>query len=203
MGGFFRPSGSSPRQFSIRIQVWFYDGTGTYISGSSSWVIDDVLTNTSFNERKGSVTVPAGASYMQIAFMRVGGADASNMGHGYLENPYIRRMNEGEMIVDGAITANKVSTNAITSDKIESNSIVAGKIASGAVSTDKLAANSVVADKIASGSITTGKIASNAITTGLLAAGAVDASAIKANAVTADKISVNSLSAISANLRFY
>jgi hypothetical protein len=61
----------------------------------------------------------------------------------------------GELIVDGAITAGKVSAGAITT----------AKLAAGAVTANELSANSVVAGKIATGAVNAAQIAAGAITT--------------------------------------
>lgn len=92
----------------------------------------------------------------------------------------ITRVTPSVLIMDGAITADKIVANAVTSDKIAANSIIAGKIAAGAVSTTELAA----------GAVTVGKIGANAVETVSIANGAI----------TAAKISVTSLSAITATI---
>ena len=51
---------------------------------------------------------------------------------------------KGDMIVDGAITSNKIAAGTIT----------AGNIAAGAITTDRIAANSITSDKIVSSGIT-------------------------------------------------
>tara|TARA_R110000851_G_scaffold59347_9_gene137414 strand:- start:18880 stop:20871 length:1992 start_codon:yes stop_codon:yes gene_type:complete len=77
----------------------------------------------------------------------------------------VRRKATGALIVDGAITADKVAANSITADQIESN----------AITTNELATNAVTADNITANAITTGAIASGAVNTAQLAAGAVTA----------------------------
>ena len=92
----------------------------------------------------------------------------------------LRRAASAELIVDGAITTDKLTANAVT----------AGKIAAGAIETDKLAANAVSADKIAANAITAAKIDTNAITSDKILAGAV----------TSAKITVSQLDAVSATI---
>lgn len=46
----------------------------------------------------------------------------------YIKKLVIRRKNGGELIVDGAITADKIAANAVTSDKIAANAVTVGKI---------------------------------------------------------------------------
>jgi hypothetical protein len=69
----------------------------------------------------------------------------------------VTEMARGELIVDGAVTANAIA-------------------AAGAVTAGKIAANAVTANEIAANAITTAKIQAGAVTTAELAAGAVTAS---------------------------
>ncbi len=85
-------------------------------------------------------------------------------------NHEIRRKNGGELIVDGAITANLVLAGAITAGKI--------------------AANAIIADNIQAGAITAGKLDVNSVTAANLQAGIISADKIAAGAITADKLSV-------------
>ncbi|MEJ6668373.1 MAG: hypothetical protein QNL48_12255 [Alcaligenes aquatilis] len=69
----------------------------------------------------------------------------STGGYMWIRNPSLRAMAQGELIVDGAITADKVATNAVTADKIAANAITAAKISAGAVGAEQIAANSITA----------------------------------------------------------
>lgn len=105
------------------------------------------------------------------------------------------KMSDADLIVDGAITAEKVSANAITADKIATDAIEANKIKAGAVVAGKLATNAVVADNIATNAVTAVKISAGAITAEKMSANSVGANAIQANAVTTDKLSANAVTA--------
>ncbi|MFK0163484.1 carbohydrate binding domain-containing protein [Rhizobium sp. NPDC090279] len=70
----------------------------------------------------------------------------------------------------------------------------ASLIIDGAVTADKIAANAVTAGKIAASAVTAGTIAANAVTAGTIAAGAVSAAQIAAGAITADKLAAGSIS---------
>ena len=127
---------------------------------------------------------------------------------------------DGDLIVTGTVTTDKIFANAITADKIAANSITANSIATNSITAQQIAANSINANKIAANSITTEQIAanqitsnqilSNSITTEQIAANAVTANAITGNsvvatlitasAVTATDISTTNIAAISANL---
>lgn len=98
----------------------------------------------------------------------------------------LRPMNKGNLIVDGAVSANKIQADAVSAEKIQTGAITAQKIATNAVTADKILANSISSDKIQTNAITAVKIATNAIT----------AQKILANAITADKIAINAVTAI-------
>lgn len=96
---------------------------------------------------EGIYTVPPGVSFLTMLLQteRVPGEGSST----YWGKPVMLRASGAELIVDGAITADKLAVNSVT----------AGKIAAGAVAADQIAANSVIASKIAAGAITTDKLA--------------------------------------------
>lgn len=120
---------------------------------------------------------------------------------------------KGSMIVDGAITSNKIASKSIntahlngkiiTADVISSNAITADAIKAGAVTTDKMTANSINGDritvgtldaaKIKAGSITASQIASGTITSAQIKTGTISAGNIATGAITTDKIAANSI----------
>lgn len=65
------------------------------------------------------------------------------------------RANTADLIVDGAITTNKMTANSINGDRIATNTLNA----------DRILSNSITSGKIAAGAITSAQIAANAITT--------------------------------------
>ena len=120
---------------------------------------------------------------------------------------------KANMIVDGAITSNKIASKSIntahlngkiiTADVISSNAITADAIKAGAVTTDKMTANSINGDritvgtldaaKIKAGSITASQIASGTITSAQIKTGTISAGNIATGAITTDKIAANSI----------
>lgn len=120
---------------------------------------------------------------------------------------------KGSMIVDGAITSNKIASKSIntahlngkiiTADVIATNAVTADAIKAGAVTTDKMSANSINGDritagtldaaKIKAGSITASQIASGTITSAQIKTGTISAANIAAGAITTDKIAANSI----------
>lgn len=120
---------------------------------------------------------------------------------------------KGSMIVDGAITSNKIASQSIntahlngkiiTADVIATGAITANAIKAGAVTTDKMIVNSINGDritagtldaaKIKAGSITASQIASGTITSAQIKTGTISAANIAAGAITTDKIAANSI----------
>ena len=120
---------------------------------------------------------------------------------------------KGNMIVNGAITSDKIASKqintahlngkVITAEVISSNAVTADAIKAGAVTTDKMSANSINGDritagtldaaKIKAGSITASQIASGTITSAQIKTGTISAANIAAGAITADKIAANSI----------
>lgn len=120
---------------------------------------------------------------------------------------------KGSMIVDGAITSNKIASQSIntahlngkiiTADVIATNAVTANAIKAGAVTTDKMIANSINGDritagtldaaKIKAGSITASQIASGTITSAQIKTGTISAGNIATGAITTDKIAANSI----------
>jgi len=93
-------------------------------------------TTNAWQTVSGTVTVPAGARYMTMAVLIQ--ATPGSTGSWHFRNIQVRRRNTGSLIVDGAIT----------SDKIFANAVVAGKIATGAVNAAQIVAGAVTAEKL-------------------------------------------------------
>lgn len=122
---------------------------------------------------------------------------------------------KGNMIVNGAITSDKIASKQIntahlngkiiTADVISSNAVTADAIKAGAVTTDKMSANSINGDRIAAGtldaakikagSITASQIASGTITSNQIKAGGISSANIAAGAITTDKIAAGAIDA--------
>lgn len=94
----------------------------------------------------------------------------------------------GELIVDGSVTATKVSTDAILANHIKAGEIIAGKLATDSVLAANIKAGEVTAVKILAGSIGTNHMTANSINADRLVAGSIVAAKLSAGAVTADKL---------------
>ena len=101
----------------------------------------------------------------------------------------------GVVLVDNAITANKIASAAITAAKFAAGAIDANAIASAAITAAKFAANAIDSTVVADNTVTAAKIASAAITSAKFAAGAIDANAIAAAAITSAKFAAGAIDA--------
>lgn len=144
--------------FEILLQC--FDNTGT----AFAWQIVYSGSNPSWTQAYGQVTIPSGAREAQFICQATPAALSGR--YAYMTNPRVIRAGEGQLIVDGAITATKISAGAIETGKLAAGSVTADKIAANAVTTDKLDANSVTAGKIAANSIETEHLSSKSVTAG-------------------------------------
>ena len=109
----------------------------------------------------------------------------------------LARISAQDIVLNGSVTANSLSTNSVTASKIAANAVTANKIAANAVTANKIAANAITADKInvnnlsaisanlgtisvgtaniANGAITSAKIGNLAVDTLQVADGAISA----------------------------
>ncbi len=102
-----------------------------------------------------TLTAPVNARLCKIVWFRYGGGTANT----YYGSPVMRRATNGELIVDGAITAGKIAAGAITAGTLAAGAVTAGTIAANAVTTGTIAAGAITAAQVAAGAITVGKLA--------------------------------------------
>ena len=117
---------------------------------------------------------------------------------------------DGDLVVTGSITTDKIFANAITAEKIAANQITANEITTNSIQAIHVGADVIEACHIVAGSIESVHIDTDAITADKIAAGAVTADSVAANSIVATLIgatTVNAadittanLSALSANL---
>lgn len=144
-----------------RIGIYWYDSAKVFLA--SSWQ-GYTATSTSPQTTSGIAKAPVGAVYarfmIQVLFPSGGGTISS---YADFRSLFMRRAAGGELIVDGSITADKITSNAITSAKINADAVTAGKIAANAVTADTIAANAITSGKIAAGSIAASHIQANVV----------------------------------------
>ncbi|WP_432377083.1 hypothetical protein [Agrobacterium rosae] len=97
----------------------------------------------------GQYTMPAGYTSFQVLLQ----TDRSTTGGGTTSwtKPVARRAANASLIVDGAITALKISAGAVTADAISANAITTAKIMAGAVNATQIAAGAITTEKLAVG----------------------------------------------------
>lgn len=108
----------------------------------------------------------------------------------------LQKRASAELIVDGAVTAQKIRAGSVTADAIAANAVTADAIAANAVSAPKIEAGAVTAVKLAAGAVTTEKLAAGAVTANEIQAGAVTSAKLAAGAVSAGMLDVGQ------NMRF-
>lgn len=141
--------------FNSRLRFVDQDGT---TRASLSFSGTDGVANT-WVKRELLYTVPAGVT--RLVPTLVSDASAGTM---HLSDLVFRKMASSELIVDGAIIADKLATNSVTATKIVSGSVTATELATGSVTAVKIASEAVTAAKIAANTITSDKMVANSIT---------------------------------------
>ncbi len=112
-----------------------------------------------WTKREFTFTIPAGVTRLTPQLW----SDAT-AGFIHLSDFVFRKMASAELIVDGAIIADKLATNSVTSAKIVAGSVTATELASNSVTSVKIAAEAVTTAKLAAGSVTSDKLVANSIT---------------------------------------
>lgn len=180
------------------------------ISASVSSLDKSTVKSSSLTINADGIVMKAGKSTTDVA-NAIGSYFAVNQN---AINLFSDKINvRGSMIVDGAITSNKIASKSIntahlngkiiTADVIATGAITANAIKAGAVTTDKMTANSINGDritagtldaaKIKAGSITASQITSGTITSAQIKTGTISAANIAVGAITTDKIAANSI----------
>lgn len=173
-------------------------GVGLYckdLNGNNAWHIVSCSSFTSGANKTYSGTVTLGSNIVSFGvYVQIEG-HAPFTGQLLIRNIKVNKMANGELIVDGAITADKIASRVINADKIVSGTITSNEIKAGTITATQMAANSVTADKIAAGAITANKIASGAITATMITSGTLDASKVNVTNLNASNIKSGKLSA--------
>lgn len=92
------------------------------------------------------VTLPAGGVPSNAAYMQYDIAVFNNVGTWVADDCQLRRLNEGELIVDGSVTATKLSAGSISTDKLTVGSVSSESMVANAGFEDATAPG-LVADK--------------------------------------------------------
>ncbi len=143
MSAHYRASNAAGRKLTPRFGVMWLNKDGGYIQ-ENMFNASDVLITT-YAYREAVFTAPEGAVTAVCLYGRLA---EDQINEGFIELPSFRAMTGGSLIVDGAISAEKVAANAISAEKIATNAVTTAKISAGAVTADQIAANSITAEKL-------------------------------------------------------
>lgn len=117
----------------VYLRYEWYDGNKAALTSPVYTGSPQSTSSASGTKLELTAVVPAGAAYARMALPMT--TTAGNIGY---HSIWGRRMNGGELVVDGSITSTSIATNAIT----------AGHVSAGAITADKIAVNSITADKV-------------------------------------------------------
>jgi len=172
---------------TAQFAVYIYNAA----NGNKSAISSAFNIGTTDTVISGSIVVPSTDTTFGPAKQFVLGlASVANKGI-QVKDVVVRRMLGGELIVDGAVTANAILANAVTTNAVAANAITGNQIAANAVTATKIAANSITANHIVSNTITALQIAGNTITANQMAANTISADKIAGSTITADKLLVS------------
>lgn len=134
---------------STRVQ--WQDRSGTLISYSDP-IIGSGITG-GYQKFSRSVTAPSAAKQARIHWY----CNAGSIGDVIIGAPSLRRKNGGELIVDGAVTANKIAANTITGGLLAASGIItnSAQINNTLITSAKIGNLQVSRIKIATGAVTT------------------------------------------------
>ncbi len=139
---------------TVTAGIWCYNVVKNYIDSAGGGKHSISTTETIIS---GTITVPSKAD--SAVYFLVGISDGnSTKSQIYVREVKFIRKNAGNLIVDGAITTNKLSANAVTADKINASAVTTSKISAGAVTAGSIASGAITADKIAASAVTTDKL---------------------------------------------
>ncbi|WP_052159137.1 hypothetical protein [Alcaligenes faecalis] len=164
--------------------------------GSGVYVLSNRIVPTSWTRFSTTVTISDGTTHLHRFRYYINHANGAERGaaQSFAGLTMVKRAT-GELIVDGAVTAQKVAANAITANHLAANSVIAAKVAAGAIAAEHLSAGAITVGKLQDGAVTGDKIAATTITGDKIVTGAITADKVATNAVTADKIAANAITA--------
>ena len=136
------------------------DYGATEALGSSVIVAISPTVTTSYRSFGGDWLVPSTARFIRPYIQMT---DTDNTTVYLMDDIRLRVMTSNTMIIDGAITADKIAAAAVVANHIAANAVTAVAIQAGAITAEKMAADSVTANSIAAGAVTADHITAGAI----------------------------------------
>jgi hypothetical protein len=131
---------SSGATGALGVGLWV---ANTPVYGGNSFAYYTVsTTTTTWTKLSGTITVPAlgalGTTPVPPAFARIR-VGTSNSSGWYLTGVHVRRMNGGELIVDGSITTNELGAQSVTADKVKVGTLTAAQIQANSLTSQVMA----------------------------------------------------------------
>lgn len=150
-------------EYNANVGVWLYGATTvTTLSPTIAVTTTEQIVTTSI---KLPSTFPANVATWVIGLHGVASKGTK------IRKVTVRRMHQGELIVDGAITSTKIRAGEVTAGKLAAQSVVSENLQAGAVTAGKIAAGAITAKEILAGSITGNELKVGAIEARHIAAG--------------------------------
>lgn len=119
----YRDNANQPA--NINLSVYNADGTSSAFDIRGNISMQPTATNATWIKYSYVGTIDTDGYANVYAKLRAGNALTGNW---YFDDILVRKMTAGELIVDGAITADKIYANTITGDKISAGTITADKL---------------------------------------------------------------------------
>lgn len=144
-----------PSGVRLNCYVNFFDKAGTLVSRNPVVPYNYILQNL-VQTLSGSITIPAGVTECSVGWYIAAGSSA---GTAYVGAPSCRLKATGQLIVDGAITANHMTVNSVTAGVIAAGAINAAALfVDGVITAAKLNVNHLSAITTDLGQITAGAL---------------------------------------------
>lgn len=212
----FAASGNDRNMY---IFVDMYDSAGAQVTGTttgwggslSGYVFGGLTPQNQFTRQGGQFgagtprPIPANVRTIKVGvwFQYSSGGTTSVLQ--MAQDLRLERVNDGNLVVDGSITALKIAANTIEAGNIKAATITGSLLAVGTVTATNIqaetitgfhiVANSVSGDKIVANSITAGKIAASTITGDKIAGTTITGANIVGNTITGDKVAAGTITA--------
>jgi len=113
-------------------------------------LVEPSAITSNWTKLSGTIEVPDNAARM---LFRITVRNDVSDGVYQFDSAMLRRMSQGELLVDGSILAGKLAANSVAAENIEAGAVTAGKIAANSITANELAVDSVTANAIEAGSI--------------------------------------------------
>ena len=148
--GYLNSSATSATYLGTAIGIYCYNGTGSSVGIVYSKRVTATSTGTE-TTIDSTVTIPSTARKFRIFVQTEGVSNFS--GAIMLRNIQVLKCQSGELIVDGAITANKIASGAITAGMITTGTLDASKVNVTNLNASNIKSGTISGDRIKGGTL--------------------------------------------------